>query len=231
MGCGLAADECTEYGDGLRIRLYDVRVSGFGNLLRDNRFEKIGYNAVDIFGPQNILERNFITQACYTKADCGGVRVFGSHILEETDVYEVQLIDNIIVDIPGNVDGCHESRAAFGMGIYIDHYARDVEVRGNTVISTTVTGILYQRSTGIITDNTVYNASTGTEYSAQLSLASDIAPWSTVSNNILYGLNDEAWTLYASSLNNFVTSDFNYLFHPYVDEQIAFGPSWTRLHF
>ena len=116
MGCGLAADECTEYGDGLRIRLDDVRVSGFGNLLQDNRFEKIGYNAVDVFGPHNILERNFITQACYTKADCGGVRVFGSHILEETDVYEVQLIDNIIVDIPGNVDGCHEFQGCLWHG-------------------------------------------------------------------------------------------------------------------
>ena len=85
------------------------------------------------------------------------------------------------------------------MGIYIDHYARDVEVRGNTVISTTVTGILYQRSTGTITDNTVYNAATGTEYSAQLSLVAD-STLAAVSSNILYGLNDEAWTLYASSL-------------------------------
>ena len=28
-----------------------------------------------------------------------------------------------------------------------------------------------------------------------------------------------------------MTSDFNYLFHPYVDEHIAYGPSWTRYTF
>jgi len=230
MGCGLSPDQCTEYGDGLRIRLYDVRDSGYGNWLWNNRFEKIAYNAIDVFGPENILERNFITQACYAKADCGGVRVFGNHILEETDVYDVHLIENIIVDIPGNVDGCHESRPAFGMGIYIDNYSRDVEVRGNTVISTTVTGILYQRSTGEIRENTVYNASTGTAYSAQLSLGGSVAEVA-ISDNILYGLNEEAWTFYAASLSNIMTSDNNYLFHPYVDEHIAFGSSWTRYTF
>ena len=43
----------------------------------------------------------------------------------------------------------------------------------------------------------------------------------TISNNALYGLNNEAWTLYARSLSNFVSSDYNYLFHPYVTKHIA----------
>ncbi len=170
MGCDITWDECTENGDGFRIRSHDVRDSGFGNLLRYNHFARIGYNGVDVFGPENRLEYNFITQACYTKADCGAVRTFGSDSLASTDVYNLHLVGNIIVDIPGNVDGCHASRAAFGMGLYIDNYSRDVEVRGNTVISTTISGILYQRSTGTATGNTVYNASSGTEYSAQIDL-------------------------------------------------------------
>jgi hypothetical protein len=37
--------------------------------------------------------------------------------------------------------------------------------------------------------------------------------------------------LYSRSLSNFVASDYNYLFHPYVDEHIAHGPSWTRYTF
>jgi parallel beta-helix repeat protein len=116
------------------------------------------------------------------------------------------------------------------MGIYIDNYSRDVEVRGNTVISTTITGILYQRSTGEIRENTVYNASTGTAYSAHISLGGSVAQ-ATISDNILYGLNEEAWTFYAASLSNIVSSDDNYLFHPYVDEHIAYGSSWTRYTF
>lgn len=230
MSCGLTSSECTENGDGFRIRLYDVRDSGYGNTLRYNRFEKIGYNGVDVFGPETTLEKNFITQTCYTKADCGGVRTFGDSSLAATTVYNVHLLDNIIFDIPGNVDGCHPSRAAFGMGLYIDNYSRDVETRGNTIISTTISGILYQRSTGQIVGNTVFNASTGTEYSAHIDLGGSETR-ATVTNNALYGLNNEAWTLYASNLSNFVASDYNYLFHPYVTKHIAFGSSWTRYAF
>ncbi len=230
MSCGLASSECTENGDGFRIRLHDVRDSGYGNTLRYNRFEKIGYNGVDVFGPDTLLEKNFITQACYSKADCGGVRTFGEDSLAATTVYNIRLLNNVIVDIPGNVDGCEASRAAFGMGLYIDNYSRDVEARGNTVISTTITGIEYQRSSGQIIGNTVFNASTGTEYSAHISLGGDETR-ATITNNALYGLNNEAWTLYARSLSNFVASDYNYLFHPYVSKHVAYGPSWTRYTF
>ena len=230
MGCGITSDECTENGDGLRIRLYDVRDSGYGNTLRYNRFERTGYNGVDVFGPDTTLEKNFITQACYSKADCGGVRVFGSDNLSATTVYNIHIVGNILVDIPGNVDGCHASRAAFGMGLYIDNYSRDVEVSGNTVISTTISGILYQRSTGQIVGNTVYNASYGTEFSGQVDLGGSETSV-TMTGNALYGLGESAWTLYAYNLSNLSTSDYNYLFHPYVDQHIAYGPSWTRLTF
>lgn len=229
MGCALDWDECTENGDGLRIRCYDVQDSGYGNILRYNRFERIGYNGVDVFGPHNTLEKNVIVQACYAKADCGGVRTFGSESLAATEVYNIHLVDNVIVDILGNVDGCHASRPAFGMGLYVDNYSRDVESRGNTIISTTVTGINYGRSTGEIIGNTVYNASYGTAYSAHISLGS--GSLAAVSGNVLYGLGTQAWTVYARDLGNFYSADYNYLFHPYVDEHIAYGPSWTRYDF
>jgi hypothetical protein len=230
MGCGITSSQCTENGDGFRIRTYEPLDSGFGNTLRYNRFEKIGYNGVDVFGYDTTLERNVITQSCYSKADCGGVRTFGSDNLSATDVYDVHIVENIIVDIPGNVDGCHASRPAFGMGLYIDHYSRDVEVRGNTIISTTATGLLYQRSTGQIVDNTVYNASSGTSYNGHISLGASETRV-TISGNVLYGLGAQAWTLYSYSLSNFLSSDYNYLFHPYEEDQIAYGPSWTRYTF
>ena len=227
MGCGLTSSQCTENGDGFRIRLYDVANSGYGNTLQRNVFEKIGYNGVDVFGPETRLENNIIIQSCFTKADCGGVRVFGSGTIATTTVYNVHLIDNLIVDIPGNVDGCEASRAAFGMGLYIDNYSRNVETRGNTVINTTVSGILYQRSTGQIVGNNVFNASSGTEFSAQIDLGSSETQVS-MSGNALYGLKSNAWTIYVSSLSNILSSDNNYYFHPYVVKHIAYGPSWTR---
>jgi len=73
------------------------------------------------------------------------------------------------------------------MGLYIDNYSRDVETRGNTVISTTVSGILYQRSTGTVTGNRVYNASSGTEFSAQIDLGGSETRV-TMSDNRWYGV-------------------------------------------
>ncbi len=230
MGCGLTSDECTENGDGFRIRLYDVASSGYGNTLRGNVLDTIGYNGVDVFGPETLLENNIITQSCYSKADCGGVRVFGSGTIATTTVYNVHLINNLIVDIPGNVDGCEATRAAFGMGLYIDYYSRNVETRGNTVINTTASGILYQNSTGQIVGNTVFNASSGTEFSAQIDLGGSAAQVS-MSGNALYGLKSNAWTIYVSSLANVLSADNNYYFHPYVSQHIAYGPSWTRKTF
>ena len=206
MGCGLTTGECTENGDGLRIRMYNVLDSGYGNTLRYNYFERIGYNGVDVFGPDTVLEKNVITLACFTKADCGGVRTFGGDTMAATGVYNIHLIDNIIVNIPGNVDGCHPSRAAFGMGLYVDNYSRDVETRGNTIINTTVAGILYQQSTGQITGNTVFNASSGTEFSGQIDIGGS-ETLAAMSQNIMFGLGSAAWTLYTSSVSNITSSD------------------------
>lgn len=231
MGCGITTGECTENGDGFRIRQHDASNSGYGNRLINNRFEKIGYNGVDVFGPDTSLENNFITLTCYSKADCGAVRVFGDDDLSSTPVHDIHIVDNIIVDIPGNVDGCEASRAPFGMGLYIDNYSRDVEVRGNTVISTTVTGILYQRSSGQIVNNTVFNASYLDAFSGHISLGGSQTNVS-MSGNVMYALGKSAWTLYVySPLGNISTSDYNYFFHPYVDKHIAYSSSWTRATF
>jgi hypothetical protein len=53
----------------------------------------------------------------------------------------------------------------------------------------------------------------------------------SITNNALYALNTKAWTLYSRSLSNMLSSDYNYLFHPYVNSHIAYGPSWTRYTF
>ena len=187
MACGTTVGECTENGDGFRIRTHMPQNSGFGNLLRYNYFEEIGYNGVDVFGPETTLERNIFFQTCFTKADCGAVRTFGGGSLASTPVYNLHLIENLIVDIPGNVDGCEASRAPFGFGLYVDNYSRDVETRGNTIMDTTAAGILYQRSSGTITDNTVFNAAAGTAYSAQIDLGGSETR-AAMSGNVMYGL-------------------------------------------
>jgi hypothetical protein len=82
----------------------------------------------------------------------------------------------------------------------------------------------------VISGNTVFNASSGTAYSAQISLSGSPTQVS-LQGNALYGLKENAWTLYAYDLSNILASDNNHIFQPYVEEHIAYGPSWQRYTF
>ncbi|NJP04259.1 MAG: hypothetical protein HC837_00825 [Chloroflexaceae bacterium] len=229
MGCGLEAGEgaCTEDATGIRIKIGEADYAGRDNVLRLNRLETIGYNGIDIFGYGNTVEQNYIYQACYAKGDCGAVRTFGRDSLAASNVHDITIRNNIIVDTIGNTDGTIEQyRPLFGMGLYIDNYSRDVTVSGNTIIGSTIDGILYQRSTGMITDNTLYNNNAGTMGRGQVNLSQDVTEVSQMSGNILYGNNvtDQftfARTLIVGQLSNLVASDNNRFFQPYRADHIA----------
>lgn len=91
-----------------------------------------GVDGVDVFGPDTTVEFNHIVEPCFSKGDCGGVRVFGRDNLTATTVHDITLRSNIIEDSIGNLDGVKiDYRQPFGMGLYIDHYARDVEAVDN----------------------------------------------------------------------------------------------------
>ncbi len=221
MGCGTTGASCTENGDGIRIRSYEVEDSGHHNQVRYNRISRTGYNSVDVFGPYATIESNHIVEPCFSKGDCGGVRVFGDSSLATTDVHDITLRSNIIVDSVGNVDGVHiDYRQPFGMGLYIDHYSRDVSSIDNTILNSTFTGLLYQNSTGTITGNTLHNNATGIYYTGQINLAGAPTQISSMTGNVLYGLTDNAWTLVLDD-GNLSGSNHNYFFHPYVPLHIT----------
>ncbi len=228
MGCGTTGASCTENGDGIRIRRYLVEDSGHHNVVRNNRIERCGYNGLDIFGPYTTVEENLFLEPCFSKGDCGGVRTFGNTSLAATEVHDISLNSNFIIDSIGNVDGVKaEYRELFGMGLYIDHFSKAVTATGNTVVNATITGILFQRSTGTITNNTLYNCSSGTMYSGHVGLAGAETSISSMTGNILYGLANNAWTLAISDDGaSLHASDFNAFFHPYVEKQIT-TDIWT----
>ena len=223
MGCGTTGASCTENGDGVRIRTYLVEDSGHHNQVRLNRISRTGYNAVDVFGPYTAVEYNHIVEPCFSKGDCGGVRTFGNDSLAATRVHDITLQSNIIVDSVGNVDGVKiDYRQPFGMGLYIDHYSRDVASIGNTILNSTFTGLLYQNSSGAITGNTMHNNANGIYYAGQVNLAGSVTEVSSMTGNVLYGLAENAWTLSLDG-GSLLSSDSNYFFHPYVPMQITTG--------
>jgi parallel beta-helix repeat protein len=230
MGCDFSSygGVCTEDGDGIRIKVDQANDTGNYMLLSGNRLERIAYNGMDVFGHHNTIEHNVIRQACYAKGDCGGVRTFGSEDIDNTSVHDLLFDENIILNTSGNTNGCHTTyRAEFGFGLYIDHYSRSVTLTGNTIISSTVSGILYQDSTGVVTDNTLYNNSRGTMYSAQVTLTGSPTYVSQHSENILYSLNTNAWTLYTADNGRLGTSDGNYFFNPYLAQHIQVGGAYS----
>ena len=229
MGCGYDAGggQCTEDGDGLRIKVDRATDSGNNLTVTGNRLERIAYNGMDVFGHHNGFQNNLIEQACYAKGDCGGVRTFGSGDLSSTPVHDLLFDHNLILDTIGNTDGCNSTyKSLFGFGLYIDHYSRDVTITGNTVVSSTVHGILYQDSTGSVTGNTLYNNSRTCEYGAQLYVGGAPSYVSQHSGNVLYGLTESAWTLYLNDLGRLPASDNNRFFQPYEEKQISVG-GWS----
>jgi parallel beta-helix repeat protein len=228
MGCDFDDGEgqCTEDGDGLRVKADKPADSGHTNLITGNRLERIAYNGMDIFGHHNTVQNNLIHQACYAKGDCGGVRTFGSTSLALTPVHDLVFRQNIIADTTGNTDGCAtDYQSLFGFGFYIDHYSRDVTIEENRVISSTVHGILYQNSTGQINGNTLYNNGWSADWSAQVWLTGAPTFISSQTGNILFSLNPDNWTLSLEDLSSLGTSNQNAFFHPYRLNQIRAGGS------
>ncbi|MBN1890705.1 MAG: right-handed parallel beta-helix repeat-containing protein [Thermoflexales bacterium] len=229
LGCGLTdgGGHCTEDGDGLRIKIDRPDDTGCYNTLSGNRLERIAYNGFDVFGHHNTFTYNVVQDACYTKADCGGVRTFGDGDLSTTPVYDLGFTQNILVNPIGNMDGCKADIGVRAFGFYIDHYSRNVALSGNAVISATVHGVLFQDSTGSVTGNTLYNNGRAWDYAAQVYVGSSPAYVSTHTDNVLYGLGTTIRTLSIDALDRLGTSGRNYFFNPYRTANIAAGSDRT----
>ncbi len=210
MGCGKTGNEgtCTEDGAGLRIYVDKPARSGYGFTVQYNRFENIGYNGIQIFGYSSTFANNFFDQTCFSKGDGGAINTFGS------GVHDIQILSNIITDTIGNTDGTHPNfRAQFGFGIYIDQNSANITTANNTIAHSTADGILYQNSTGVIQNNTLFNNATAADLWAN---QVDVTGNSSISNhsgNILLSKIDHAGTLSADSAGQLVTSDYNSFYH------------------
>jgi parallel beta-helix repeat protein len=223
MGCGFADGEgaCTEDGDGIRVKIDQVDDSGNSNTFSGNRLERIGYSGIQIFGFGNTLEHNVITEACNSKGDCGAISTYSGTSLDTSPVHDLAISKNIIVDTIGNTDGClDEYDPLFAFGLYLGD-SRDTVIVGNTVIGTTVHGILLMNSSGSVTDNTLYNNGIDRPSDgSQLYVGSPPSAASTHTGNILYALSPDTRTLSVEDVNYLGTSDDNYFFNPFSENNI-----------
>ncbi len=224
IGCGYTGEggQCTEAGDGIRIKIDKPADSGNYNQIQGNHLFQIGYNGIDVFGHNNNLLQNVIREACSTKADCGAIRTFGRDSLASSSAYDITLDQNIIVEPLGNVDAANNryNQENFAFGLYVDNYSRNVVASNNTLIRVPSTGLLYQRSSGVITGNTLYDCSRNYGRS-HVSLSSDVTSITSFSQNTLYGIGAGAKNLSIENNATLMASDFNHFFHPFLQQLIS----------
>ena len=216
LGCGKTGNEgtCTEDGAGLRIYVDQPDRSGYGFTVRYNHFENVGYNGIQTFGSASTFAYNVFDNTCASKGDGGAINTFGNGSLSTTNVHDIQILNNIVLDTLGNTDGTHpDFRAQFGFGIYIDNQSRNILTTGNTVAGSTASGILYQNSTGAIQNNTLFdNANVAALWAEQVDVTGG-SSISTHSGNILLSKINNAGTLGADSAALLGTSDDNQFYH------------------
>jgi hypothetical protein len=215
MGCGFTGESCTERGQGVDVDVDKRADSGRNNTLQYNRLTDIGGVGIFVVGGENKINNNVITRACISKGDCAGIYTFGyGGSLNDTSVTNTQINGNIIVDVMGNTDGTANTyRPLFGMGITLDHFSANTQVGGNTVIRATLHGILFQDSTGVATDNTLFRNSSGTMYAQQIAIGANPAQVATLTGNIMLGASPNVGTLKTEDAARVGMSNSNRFLH------------------
>jgi uncharacterized repeat protein (TIGR01451 family) len=231
LGCALddGGGQCTEDGDGIRLKVDQPGDSGNMNSITGNSLWQIAFNGIDVFGHHNSLYHNVIGKACAVKGDCGGIRTFGRDSLASSPVRYVYVAENMIFDTIGVTAGCKdEFKPQFGFGLYIDNYSAYMDIRDNTVTGSTAAGILLQNSTAEeIVGNVLYDNAVGGYYTGQIVITGSPAHVIWLSGNIFYSLHDTAWTLSADSKSQMAKSDGNYFFNPYRTNHISVNGTYS----
>jgi parallel beta-helix repeat protein len=233
MGCATnqGGGFCTRDGMAMRFPVDLPAFSGFGNTIEYNHLERTGSSGIQMFGSDAVIQYNTIQHSGYAKGDNGGISVYGSGSFANTNAHDITIQSNIVISATGNTDGAKpDFQPLFGVGIYIDNAADNITVAENTVIGSTIDGILIQNSRGSVTGNTVYNNNFGTMSRGQIGLYGSPTQVSSLSSNILYGLNvidnfTFAKTLHTENADagNIGTADYNYYFNPYRSNHISIG--------
>ncbi len=230
MGCGFdTTGECTENGDGMSLFWTSVAPdhTGRNNTVRGNRLQNIGMNGIDVYGRNHLIENNVVDDACQSKGDCGGIRVYGQGNLATTPTHDIDVRGNIIRNTLGNTDGVHpffDDR--FGFGIYLDNWVRDILAEDNTVTGSSWVGLIYRFASGTGRGNTLYD-NVDSDYGTELSVIGSTAV--EITDNTLFPLGFLRESFRVSDLNVLAVGDSNRFFSPYDttsiwDETLAGNP-------
>lgn len=98
-------------------------------VITNNRIKRTGYSAI-MFGKQARVENNSITDACIRLADCGAIYTSGAR--KNLGLFGASVRNNLIVGVPGNVEGS-ETKQPLAAGIYLDDESAGIVVEDNHI--------------------------------------------------------------------------------------------------
>lgn len=206
---------------------FGVRAIGQSNTIRGNRFNNIGYTAIEC-GQNQLVERNVIEHHLATMNDGAAIA------FDNTDGLTIQ--DNIIHDAVCGLDGSSTVMPHFqrlGLGIYFGNTSnKNVIVRRNTIANLTGVGINVDHNMNAvghqIKDNTIFNCAIGMSISdySNSNGPHAVAPYfvpnfnDQYDGNIIYGLSKDQiairfFNCYSPQYTDFGTFTNNRYFNPY----------------
>jgi len=225
---------------------FGIRGIGVDNIIRNNRFENIGYIAIAA-DANHLIEKNIIHHYLTTLNDGGAIA------FDNTDGMIIQ--DNIMYDAVCNLDGSSTIMPHYqelGLGIYFGTLSNEnVIVRRNTVANLTGVGINVDHNMNThgyeIRDNVIFNCGIGmsiSDFSNSNGPAAvypyHVANYDDVySGNTIYGITKDQIALrfyncYSPLSTDFGTYTNNRYFNPYNEMGIFHfsfqaGQSWWSL--
>jgi hypothetical protein len=137
-----------------------LRTNGSDNVIRENRFDNIGYIAI-LFDGNTLVERNYVSRPLATLNDGGGIAFDHSN--------GAIIRNNIVTDLIGEFESSattYWSSYPLSMGIYFGNSnIRNALVENNTVAHSTNIGIYVDHTMNsegnVVTGNVLYNNGSG----------------------------------------------------------------------
>lgn len=126
-----------------------------GMTCENNRVINTGYIGIDFGGDNVLVKNNLVDSFCVVKGDGGGIYTYGEGKTNQNQ----QVVDNIIMNGFGAVEGSNSVFDAPAEGIYLDDNSNNIDLIGNTIANCGNNGIFLHNTQQItLRNNTVYNS-------------------------------------------------------------------------
>lgn len=193
-----------------------------GSSISYNKVDSCGYIGIFFSGSNTTVNNNYVNNTCFIKGDGAGIYFKTEPSFSDTNV---KVRNNIVRNTTGNLSGTTSTYPS-AHGIYLDDYATNVELYGNTVYKSGAGGLFIHNGSHINVHNNIFFDN----YDSQLLFQNDngmpsLTGSSFFNNQFIARLSNQLCLNYIS--NNAVTAwgsmDSNYYARPINDSLVFSG--------